>query len=72
MHLAPGRDFRLDPATRRRELTDAGRDALAEQATALGGLWQDRRHRDEIVTLALAAHHCCSATSTTWCATARS
>jgi preprotein translocase subunit SecA len=30
---------------------------LAELAGALGGLWQDRRHRDEIVVLALCAHH---------------
>ena len=28
-----------------------------ELRRALGGLWQDRRHRDEIVALALAAHH---------------
>ena len=39
------------------ELTDAGRAALAAQAPALGGLWQDRRHRDEIVTFALAARN---------------
>jgi preprotein translocase subunit SecA len=55
--LRAGTDFRIDLATMAAELTDTGRDALAAQAAALGGLWQDRRHRDEIVTFALAARH---------------
>ncbi|HYL19237.1 MAG TPA: hypothetical protein VEV20_11170 [Burkholderiales bacterium] len=55
--LRLGIDFRIDPSASAAELTDAGRAVLATQASALGGLWQDRRHRDEIVTLALAAHH---------------
>jgi preprotein translocase subunit SecA len=55
--LAAPADFRLDPAGMNAELTGPGRDKLAAQAAALGGLWQDRRHRDEIVTLALAARH---------------
>ncbi len=33
------------------------RPAGAAAPSALGGLWQDRRHRDEIVSLALVAHH---------------
>ena len=55
--LRAGTDFRIDLAAMAAELTDAGRAALAAQAAALGGLWQDRRHRDEIVTFALAARH---------------
>jgi preprotein translocase subunit SecA len=57
MHLVAGRDFRLDPSTLQADLTAAGRNLLAQHAQALGGLWQDRRHRDEIVGLALVAHH---------------
>jgi preprotein translocase subunit SecA len=55
--LRLGIDFRIDASAGAAELTEAGRAALAAQAGALGGLWQDRRHRDEIVTLALAARH---------------
>ena len=55
--LRPGIDFRIEASASAAELTDAGRAALATHAGALGGLWQDRRHRDEIVTLALAARH---------------
>ena len=57
LHLVPGRDFRLDPSTQQAELTGAGRTFLVERAKGMGGLWQDRRHRDEIVGLALVAHH---------------
>ncbi len=55
--LRSGDHFRVDLAAMGVDLTDAGRAMLAAQAAALGGLWQDRRHRDEIVTLALAARH---------------
>jgi preprotein translocase subunit SecA len=55
--LTAGRDFRLDPSTQHAELTPAGRDELAKRAASLGGLWQDRRHREDIVALALVAHH---------------
>jgi len=57
VHLAAGRDFRLDPSAQVADLTAAGRERLAQLVTTLGGLWQDRRHRDEIVSLALVAHH---------------
>jgi preprotein translocase subunit SecA len=57
MHLAAGRDFRLDPSAQVADLTAAGRERLAQLVKKLGGLWQDRRHRDEIVSLALVAHH---------------
>jgi preprotein translocase subunit SecA len=56
-HLTAGRHFRLDPSTQRAELTPAGCDELAKRAAALGGLWQDRRHREDIVSLALVAQH---------------
>ena len=70
--LQAGTDFRIDLAAMAAELTDAGRAVLAAQAAALGGLWQDRRHREEIVTFALAARHCSGATATISCATTRS
>lgn len=57
LHLVAGRDFRLDPSTQQADLTAAGRNLLGQRAQTLSGLWQDRRHRDEIVSLALVAHH---------------
>ncbi len=51
------RDFRIDSAGRRIELTSAGRDTLAEQAARLGGRWRSARLRDEVVSMALAAAH---------------
>ncbi len=55
MRLRPEADFRLEPDTRQAILTDNGRAALVATAATIGGLWQDRRHREEIITLALAA-----------------
>jgi preprotein translocase subunit SecA len=52
-----GADFEVDAARQEARLTEAGRARLAELAAPLGGLWRDSRHRDEIVVLALAAHH---------------
>ncbi len=57
MRLRPGADFRLDHGIRQATLTDSGREALGATAASIGGLWQDRRHREEVITLALAAHH---------------
>ena len=57
VRLTQGADFQVDTAVQEAVLTEAGRAKLAELAAPLGGLWQDRRHRDEIVVLALAAHH---------------
>ena len=56
MRLQEGADFRLDPGSRQATLTDNGREALGATAATIGGLWQDRRHREEVITLALAAH----------------
>jgi preprotein translocase subunit SecA len=55
MRLRPGADFRLDAVSRNATLTDSGRERLGETAATIGGLWQDRRHREEVITLALAA-----------------
>jgi len=57
MRLRLGLDFRLDPSARQAMLTDGGRTALTHTAAAVRGLWQDRRHREEVITQALAAHH---------------
>ena len=57
LHLTQGSDFQIDSGRQEARLTEAGRARLAELAAQLGGLWQDRRHREEIVVLALCAHH---------------
>ncbi|HTS52725.1 MAG TPA: hypothetical protein VMH26_05585 [Burkholderiales bacterium] len=57
IRLRPQTDFRVDAGTRQAALTDSGCLALAATAASVGGLWQDRRHREEVITLALAAHH---------------
>jgi preprotein translocase subunit SecA len=51
------RDFRIDATAQQIELTAAGRGALAERATGLGGRWRSARLRDEVVSMALAAAH---------------
>jgi preprotein translocase subunit SecA len=55
IRLRPGADFRLEPGSRQAMLTDNGREALAATVAMIGGLWKDRRHREEIISLALAA-----------------
>jgi preprotein translocase subunit SecA len=57
MQLAPGRHFAVDHEVQAALISAEGRSHLAELAGALGGLWEDRRHREEIVALALAARH---------------
>ena len=57
MRLRPSADFSLDYGTRQVTLTDSGREALGATAASIGGLWQDRRHREEVIALALAAQH---------------
>jgi preprotein translocase subunit SecA len=61
MRLARGleqpRHYRLDAASGNVELTDAARENLDEAAAVLGGLWRDRRRREELVCLALSALH---------------
>jgi preprotein translocase subunit SecA len=57
IRLKPGTDFKLDTGARQAVLTEPGRAAAEQRALQLGGLWQDRRHREEVIALALAAHH---------------
>ena len=63
--LQPGRDWQPDPAAARARLTAAGRERLQRLALEEGAappvpadpLWRQRRHRDELVELALTALH---------------
>jgi preprotein translocase subunit SecA len=57
MQLAPGRDFVVDREVQAALISPQGRNTVAELAAPLGGLWEDRRHREEIIALALAAHN---------------
>jgi preprotein translocase subunit SecA len=57
IRLSAGADFRIEAGTQHAALTERGRAAAAQLAQQFGGLWQDRRHREEVVSLALAAHH---------------
>jgi preprotein translocase subunit SecA len=57
MRLKPGEDFVFDRDVQAAMLTGRGRATLAQMAGGLGGLWQDPRHREEVVGLALAARH---------------
>jgi len=57
MQLAPVRDFVVDREVQAALISPQGRNTVAELAAPLGGLWEDRRHREEIIALALAAHH---------------
>ena len=55
--LIRNKDFQLHPTMRSAELTPAGREALLGKVSAMSGVWRDRRRREEVVTLALAAKH---------------
>ena len=55
--LVPGKHFHLDRATLGAHLNDAGRAALEQTGPALGGLWRNRREREEMVCTALEALH---------------
>jgi len=57
MRLQPRVHFDLEHDTRQARLSDRGREALDAAAVSIGGLWRDRRHREEVIALALAAHH---------------
>jgi preprotein translocase subunit SecA len=57
MQLSPGAHFTVARDAQAAFLTAEGKRKLAELALPLGGLWQDLRHREEIVALALAAQH---------------
>jgi preprotein translocase subunit SecA len=70
MQLSAGRHFVAQVDVQFALLTEEGRAKVAELAAPLGGLWGDRRHREEIIAWRLDTYT--RATATTWCATARS
>ena len=55
--LVPGRDCSLDAGTGQATLTPVGSERVQQACAALDGLWQDWRHREDMLSLALAAHH---------------
>jgi len=55
--LKNGVEYRLHAAESRAELTPAGRARVDRQGEAMGGLWRDHRHREEVISMALAARH---------------
>jgi preprotein translocase subunit SecA len=52
-----GDEYTLDHAHRRAALTNAGRKRAETLAAHIGGAWNARRRREEILCLALAAQH---------------
>lgn len=55
--LEQGRDYRVFALERRVELTDAGKELLAEAGDRVGPLLKSRRRREEAVVQALYARH---------------
>ena len=55
--LEPSRDYLLRAEQRRAELTAAGRERLVAVSAQADGAWINARHRDEMVSTALAARH---------------
>jgi preprotein translocase subunit SecA len=55
--LSVGADFLLDRESRVARLTEAGRERLMHATQHLSSLWRHRQHRENRVTLALAALH---------------
>ena len=53
--LEPRIDYRIDPVRGEVELTDAGKDRLAERSESLAGVWTGSRRREELVRQALHA-----------------
>ena len=53
--LQAGRDYTVNERYREVELTQTGKDRLAELAEPLGGVWAGARRREELVTQALTA-----------------
>ncbi|MCP5231885.1 MAG: hypothetical protein H6948_07275 [Zoogloeaceae bacterium] len=70
--LEPSRDYLLRAEQRRAELTAAGRERLVAVSAQADGAWINARHRDEMVSTALAARHLYARGRTISCATARS
>ncbi len=55
--LQPGRDYKLREAAREVELTDTGRDTVADLSAGLGPAWQARQAREHLAKQALRALH---------------
>ncbi len=55
--LQPGRDYKLREAAREVELTDTGRDTVADLSAELGPAWQARQAREHLAKQALRALH---------------
>ncbi len=51
------RHYRLQPAQMQAELTQDGRNALEQLPESADASWHNRRHREEVISLALAALH---------------
>ncbi len=56
-NLESGVDFALRKQERRIELTDGGKNRLADLGERLGGVWTSARRREELVQQALSARH---------------
>jgi len=54
-NLNPDTDYRVNPRYREVELTNEGKDRLADLAETFGYIWQGARRREEIATKALVA-----------------
>jgi preprotein translocase subunit SecA len=55
--LQPAAHFTIDARHRQIDLTDGGRDKLDELARPLGGIWQGRLRREDLVRQALRTQH---------------
>jgi preprotein translocase subunit SecA len=55
--LKGGADYRLLPGESRAELTPTGLAQIDQRSEHIGGLWRDRRHREEVICMAIAARH---------------
>lgn len=53
--LTADEDYTIDFAHRRVEFTETGRERLAEEARAIGGFWNGRLRREDLVRKALSA-----------------
>ncbi|MCP3982592.1 MAG: preprotein translocase subunit SecA [bacterium] len=55
--LDSGADYYVDFTKKRIEMTDGGKERLEDLGEELGGIWNARLRREELVRLALAARH---------------
>lgn len=60
LRIARGLDtshYRLQPTQMQAELTPQGREVVEQRTAGAGNTWRNRRHREEIICLSLAALH---------------